>query len=111
MASTRKGALLQGALDMLVLQVLAGGPRHGYGIARRIETEGEDALKVEEGSLYPALHRMEQKGWIQAEWGKTERNRRARIYRLTVAGQEQLRAEVDSWLGFSAAVTKMVEPA
>ena len=89
--------LLQGTLDMLVLRVLSGGPMHGWGIAARIQLLSKDVLVVEEGSIYPALYRMEQKGWIKAEWGLSENNRRARFYELTKEGRKQLAAEARDW--------------
>jgi PadR family transcriptional regulator PadR len=92
-----KAELLKGTLDMLILKALAGGPNHGYGIARWLESRSEDLLQIEEGSLYPALYRMEGKGWITSEWGQTETNRRAKFYRLTAGGRERLRSETDGW--------------
>ena len=89
------GELLQGTLPLLILRVLASGPNHGFAIARRVHLVSREALKVEEGSLYPALHRMELAGWIVGSWGTTEKNRRARVYRLTVAGRRQLERETD----------------
>jgi transcriptional regulator len=83
--------LLQGTLELLILKTLSWGPAHGYGIASWIEQVTADALRVEEGSLYPALHRMERKGWVEPEWGVSENNRRAKFYRLTDSGREQLR--------------------
>jgi len=88
---------LQGALDLLVLRTLERGPMHGWGITLHIERVSEEALRVEEGSLYPALHRMAQAGWIAAEWGQSENNRRARFYRLTAAGRKQLAQEREKW--------------
>ena len=110
MANVRRSDQLRGTLEMLVLRILDEGDAHGYAIARRIEQASDDALRVEEGSLYPALHRMENRGWIDAEWGKTKTNRRARIYRLTNEGREHMRQEVASWSHFCAAVSKVVEP-
>jgi PadR family transcriptional regulator PadR len=104
---TRKD-VLQGTLGMLVLRTLSSGPLHGYGITVRIQEVSGDALRVEEGSLYPALHRMEQEGWIAADWGVTENNRRARYYRLTPAGHRQLEAERESWERLIAAVGKVM---
>lgn len=100
----QKNEVLQGTLDMLVLKTLTGGPMHGYAIARRIQQASEQFLRVEEGSLYPALHRMERRGWIAAEWGLSEANRRAKYYRLTAAGRAQLKAEIESWTRFATAV-------
>lgn len=97
MTAKKKAELLQGTLDMLVLRVLTAGPMHGYAIVRRIQESSRDLLVVEEGSLYPALHRMQRRGWIQADWGLSESNRRAKYYCLTAAGREQLRAESERW--------------
>ena len=99
---------LQGTLDLLVLKVLARGPEHGYGITLRVKQLSEDALRVEEGSLYPALHRMEQAGWISAEWKPSENKRRAKYYRLTAQGRKRLAAEQDNWVRISAAVAKVL---
>jgi PadR family transcriptional regulator, regulatory protein PadR len=96
--------LLQGTLDLLVLRVLNGGPMHGFGIAQKIHLLSEEALAVEEGSLYPALYRMEAKGWIKASWAQTENNRRAKYYELTASGRRQLEAEQDSWERLAAAI-------
>lgn len=98
--------LLQGTLDLLILKTLSWGPTHGYGIANWIEVTTDDALRVEEGSLYPALHRMEKKGLIDAEWGLSDNNRKAKFYRLTVAGRAELRARSQGWDHFANAVTK-----
>ena len=95
---------LHGTLDMLVLKVLAPGPQHGYGIATRLEQLSAAVLRVEEGSLYPALYRMEERGWITSEWAVTENKRRARFYRLTRTGRGQLEAETESWARLTAAV-------
>jgi PadR family transcriptional regulator PadR len=92
-----KPDLVQGTLDMLVLKTLEEGALHGYAIARRIQEASRDCLRVEEGSLYPALHRMERRGWIEAEWGLSETNRKAKYYRLRPAGQAQLKAEIAKW--------------
>jgi transcriptional regulator len=100
---------LHGTLDMLVLKSLQSGPEHGYGIAQRLHRLSADVLRVEEGSLYPALYRMERRGWIEAEWGVSENNRRARFYRLTRAGRRQLRAETDSWQMLAGAVARILE--
>ena len=99
-----KAALLQGTLDMLILKALQMGPRHGYQITRWLETTSEHALNVEEGSLYPALHRMERRGWIMSEWGKSESNRRAKFYQLTRSGRAQLAAEHRAWQSLSEAI-------
>jgi PadR family transcriptional regulator, regulatory protein PadR len=99
---------LHGTLDMLVLKVLLPGPQHGYGIATRLEQLSSDVLQVEEGSLYPALYRMERRGWISSAWAVTENNRRARFYRLTAAGRRQLEAETESWTRLTTAVQSVL---
>jgi transcriptional regulator len=96
--------VLQGTLDMLILKSLSLGPMHGWGVSQRIRQTSEDALRVNQGSLYPALHRLEQKDWIRAEWGTSENNRRAKFYRLTAAGRRQLDAEEQTWRRFSKGV-------
>jgi transcriptional regulator len=101
-------ALLHGALDALILKTLTRGPSHGYAIARFIEQTTGDAVLVEEGSLYPALYRLERKGWLEAEWGMSELGRRAKLYRLTDAGRTQLDAEMATWWRFSAGVSKLL---
>src|ERR1700750_208829 len=101
--------LLQGTLDLLVLKTLSWGPRHGYAIARRIEEATGDALRIEEGSLYPALYRMERRGWIGSTWGKSEIGQRIKIYSLTPKGRAQLRAETAQWDHFTSAVAKLME--
>ena len=101
-------ALLHGALDALILKTLAHGPRHGYAIARFIEGITSEALLVEEGSLYPALYRMERRGWVDSEWGTSELGRRAKLYRLTDAGRVQLAAEMETWRRFSVGVSKVL---
>lgn len=95
---------LHGTLDMLVLRTLTDGPRHGYAIALRLEQLTNDVLRVEEGSLYPALYRMERRGWLSSEWSVTDTGRRARFYRLTRSGRAQLKAESASWSRLAAAV-------
>lgn len=107
--SDNKLELLQGTLDMLVLKVLSRNELHGYGIARRIQEISEDVLKVEEGSLYPALYRMEQKGWIESSWGLSENNRRAKYYRLTPTGQQQLVLETSDWEALSIAISRVLQ--
>jgi PadR family transcriptional regulator, regulatory protein PadR len=104
----RDSGLLQGTLELLVLKTLSWGGMHGYGIARRIETATEDVLRVEEGSLYPALYRMAKKGWIRGEWGTTENNRRAKYYALTAEGRRQLAEQVPAWERLSRAVNRAV---
>lgn len=109
-AAKTPNALLHGALDALILRTLAHGPRHGYAIARYIEETTGDEVAVEEGSLYPALYRMERKGWLEAEWGTSELGRRAKIYRITRAGRAQLAAETETWRRFAAGVSKVLFP-
>lgn len=103
--------LLQGTLDMLILQTLVLGPSHGHTIAHVIEHRSEDVLQVEHGSLYPALHRLEDRGWIASFWGTSENNRKARYYRLTPAGRKQLVAETDRWTQLARAVERVIRPA
>ncbi|HUF48069.1 MAG TPA: PadR family transcriptional regulator [Vicinamibacterales bacterium] len=100
---------LHGTLDMLVLKVLEAGEQHGYGIAVRLQQLSADVLRVEEGSLYPALYRMEQRGWIASTWGVSDNNRRARFYRLTRTGRRQLEAERASWRKLTGAVARVLE--
>jgi PadR family transcriptional regulator, regulatory protein PadR len=102
--------LLQGTLDMLILQTLQWGPQHGYGITQAIRTQSSEALQVETGSLYPALHRLERQGWVKAEWDITETNQRARFYRLTPAGRKQLLRERDRWQQLVAAIGSVLDP-
>ena len=106
-----KGELLQGTLDLLVLQTLAIGPAHGHTIAHAIEKQSEDVLQVEHGSLYPALHRLENKKWIASFWGTSENNRRARYYRLTPAGRRQLAQQTSRWEVLVGAVNRVLRPA
>jgi transcriptional regulator len=108
MSPKPSNTLLHGALDALVLKTLARGPLHGYAIARLIEEKTGEAVLVEEGSLYPALYRMEGRGWIEAEWGTSELGRRAKLYRLTTAGRMQLAEELETWRKFSVGVSKML---
>jgi transcriptional regulator len=96
--------ILRGTLDLLILKALSWGPAHGYGVARWIEFATNDALAVGEGTLYPALHRLEERGWITASWGSSENNRRAKFYALTKKGLAQLRVEADNWRRYAAAV-------
>ena len=111
----KESGLLQGTVELLVLKTLSWGSMHGYGIASWIESVTSDALRVEEGSLYPALYRMTSKGWITAEWGLSENNRRAKYYRLTAEGKRQLRKQTSGWQRLAAAVdtaiTSTVAPA
>jgi transcriptional regulator len=104
-----KNDLLQGTLALLVLKTLARGPMHGYGITLHIQMVSKDILRVEEGSLYPALHRMEQEGWVKAEWGVTQNNRRARYYRLTAPGRKQLAEEEKNWHHLTQAVASVLQ--
>lgn len=105
MAEHDKAALLQGTLDLLILRSLLPSARHGYSIARWIQATSDEALVVEEGSLYPALHRMERRGWIASEWGQSESNRRAKYYRLTRVGRAQLTREVRAWESLVRAIS------
>jgi PadR family transcriptional regulator PadR len=100
--------LLQGTLDVLILKTLNWGPRHGYAVARWLHDTSEELLRVEEGALYPALHRLEKRGWIESEWGLSENNRRAKYYQLTSQGRQQLRAKAKTWTQYAAAVTKVL---
>ena len=95
---------------MLILKTLSNGPNHGYGVAQKIEVLTQDVLKIEEGSLYPALHRLAKRGMIAAEWGLSENNRRAKYYTLTAAGQRQLEVEASSWERFAAAIANIMHP-
>jgi PadR family transcriptional regulator PadR len=106
-----KTELLSGTLDLLVLRVLSGGPLHGFGIAERIHVLSKEVLSVEEGSLYPALYRMEEKGWIEPEWGQSENNRRAKFYRLTKTGRKQLAAEEQTWTRVAQAIGSVIKSA
>ncbi len=109
--SKPKSDVLQGTLALLVLKTLARGAMHGYGITLHIQRVSSDVLRVEEGSLYPALHRMEQDGWISAEWGMSENNRRARYYRLTATGRKQLAEEEKNWTRLTQAVASVLQVA
>jgi transcriptional regulator len=99
-----KAEFLHGTLDVMILKALSWGRMHGYGVGRWLEQQGGELLQIEEGSLYPALYRLERKGWIDAEWGLSEKNRRAKYYRLTPQGRAALRAHLSLWTQFSAAV-------
>ena len=103
--------LLQGTLDVLILKTLSWGPRHGYAVARWLLDTSDDVLRVEEGALYPALHRLEARGWIESEWGLSENNRRAKYYQLTAAGRAALRAETQRWTAYAEAVFKVLRTA
>ena len=107
----KEAGLLQGTLELLVLKTLSWGPMHGYGIASWIETATDDVLRVEEGSLYPALYRMTRKGWIGGKWGITENNRRAKFYRLTAKGRRQLMVETSNWDKLAGAIARILRPA
>ncbi len=103
--------LLQGTLDLLILRTLQPGPMHGWAISERIQQISEDVLRVNQGSLYPALHRLEHQGWIKAEWGVSELGRRARFYRLTATGRKQLELETENWARLTAAIGRVIEMA
>jgi PadR family transcriptional regulator PadR len=103
--------LLQGTLEFLVLKTLSWGAMHGFAIARWIRKTTDDALEIEEGALYPALHRMERKGWVESDWGVTENNRRAKYYQITRLGKDQLRREESSWTRYVSAVSKIMAAA
>jgi transcriptional regulator len=103
-------ALLQGTLDLLILRTLVFGAQHGQGIARSIEQQSEETLLVDHGSLYPALQRLEQRGWIAAEWGVSDNNRKARFYELTKKGRKQLVSETDTWRRMAAAIGRILGP-
>lgn len=106
---SRPTDLVQGTLDLLVLRVLELQPMHGWGIAQRIQQVSRDVLSVQQGSLYPALHRLEQQAWIKAKWGETENSRKAKYYELTKAGRKRLQEEVANWQRLSAAISLVVE--
>jgi len=106
-----KNDLLQGTLDLLILRTLAAGEMHGWGISQRIQQLSQDVLRVNQGSLYPALYRLEQQGWIASTWGDSENNRRAKFYRLTRAGRHQLVEETESWERLAAAVARILRTA
>ncbi|MGH9662863.1 MAG: PadR family transcriptional regulator, partial [Bryobacteraceae bacterium] len=111
MKQTTRSELLPGTLDMLILKTLSRDVMHGYGIAKHIQQMSDDVLQIEEGSLYPALQRMELKGWIGSEWSQSPANRRARYYRLTAKGRKQLFQEVSSFDRFLAAISRVMRPA
>jgi PadR family transcriptional regulator len=106
-----KSDLLQGTLDLLVLRALSSGAMHGWGISQRIQQVSENVLVVNQGSLYPALHRLERDGWIEADWGASENNRRAKFYRLTADGRRQLARETENWNRLALAVSRVLEMA
>ena len=103
--------LLQGTLDMLILRALQWGPQHGHGIGQALRARSDDALQIEHGSLYPALHRLEREGWIASEWKQSEANRRARYYRLTPAGKRQLSREQSKWQAVVRTIARVMRPA
>jgi PadR family transcriptional regulator PadR len=102
--------LLQGTLDMLILRTLQWGPQHGYGISQAIKTQSAEALQVETGSLYPALHRMERQGWVASEWKLSESNQRAKFYRITAAGKQRLAADHGRWKRMVEAIAAIMQP-
>jgi PadR family transcriptional regulator PadR len=110
MARTRTD-LMQGTLELLILKTLSRDSMHGYGIAQRIHLAADDLLKIEDGSLYPALYRMEERGWITSEWDVSENNRRAKFYKLTKAGRKQLEAETANWHRVSQAISRIMQTA
>ena len=110
-STDRRLELLQGTLDMLILRTLQWGPQHGHGIGQAIRSRSEDLLKVETGSLYPALHRLEKRGWLKSEWGISEANQRAKFYQLTAAGKAQLSREQDRWSQLVSAIGRIMNPA
>jgi PadR family transcriptional regulator, regulatory protein PadR len=103
--------LPQGTLDLLILRTLALEPQHGWAISERVQQLSHEVLQIQQGSLYPALHRLERRGWIKAKWGTSDNNRRAKYYELTRTGEKQLEAETDSWRRLTAAVTQILESA
>src|SRR5947207_13996337 len=111
MGESRKDPLLQGTLDMLILKTLSRGAMHGYSIAQFIEDSSEDVLRVEEGALYPALHRLELRGLVSAEWGVSDNNRRAKYYKLSAAGRKKLAEEASSWERLAGAIARVMQTA
>ena len=110
-SSDQRLELLQGTLDMLILRTLQWGPCHGHGIGQAIRTQSDELLKVETGSLYPALHRLEKRGWLKSEWGVSEANQKAKYYQLTAAGKAQLARESDRWAQLVHAIGRIMNPA
>jgi PadR family transcriptional regulator PadR len=110
MATQDRIFLLQGTLDLLILRTLIFGPQHGQGVARAIQQQSEDVLTVDHGTLYPALQRLEGKGWIEADWGVSDNNRRARFYKLTKSGRKQLTQETSQWRKMAAAIGRVLGP-
>ena len=111
MSPLEKADLLQGTLDLLILKVVALGPVHGYGISQRIRQISSDVLQVQQGSLYPALHRLEKRGWLEADWGESDKGRQAKFYKLSPKGRKQLAAEEETWNRLSRAVALILETA
>jgi transcriptional regulator len=111
MSRTSKLDLLQGTLDLLILRTLQASPQHGWAISERIQQVSKEVLQVNQGSLYPALHRLEHQGWIKAEWGISELGRRARFYRLTAAGRKQLELETETWARMAGAIGRVLDMA
>jgi PadR family transcriptional regulator, regulatory protein PadR len=108
---TDKSDLLQGTLDMLILKIVALGPVHGYGISQRIRQISREVLNVQQGSLYPALHRLEKRGWLEAEWGESDKGREAKFYKLSAKGRKQLALEESNWARLAGAVTLILKTA
>jgi PadR family transcriptional regulator PadR len=111
MAPLEKAELLQGTLDLLILKVVELGPVHGYGISQRIRQISDEVLQVQQGSLYPALHRLEKRDWLEAEWGESDNGRQAKFYKLSAKGRKQLAAEEETWNRLSRAVALILETA
>jgi PadR family transcriptional regulator, regulatory protein PadR len=111
MMPTEKSDLLQGTLDMLILKIVALGPVHGYGISLRIRQISKEVLQVQQGSLYPALHRLEKRGWLDAEWGESDKGRQAKFYKLSVKGRKQLESEESNWNRLAGAVASIMQTA
>ena len=111
MKPSRNPEMLRGTVELLLLSALTRGRRHGFGIARWLEATSDDELQLEEGSLYPALHRMERRGWLEAEWGISENTRQVKRYRLTPRGRARLRSETEGWTAFAAAIGKVLHTA
>jgi PadR family transcriptional regulator PadR len=111
MSPLEKADLLQGTLDLLILKVVALGPVHGYGISQRIRQISSDVLQVQQGSLYPALHRLEKRGWLEADWGESAKGRQAKFYKLSAKGHKQLAAEEETWNRLSQAVALILATA
>src|SRR6195256_3313915 len=109
--SNARTDLMQGTLELLILKTLSRDSMHGYGVAQRIHEAADDLLKIEDGSLYPALYRMEERGWIASEWGVSDNNRRAKFYKLTRAGRKQLEAESSNWERISRAISRILQTA